>query len=164
MSGGGPSNARDAAVRIILEDIEPLVVRVEETALLLARVQSDLNDDLTQLGKLAQTVIEGQASNSSAVKRLSDTVGNAKAVLSSAPAAPTSAAPGVSRAGLVVMCITAAIVSSAVALLVGGAVRLSGVGHADSEDARLGRALTKAWPTLDQATKTRVNDAMNKTE
>lgn len=155
------ATAREAALKIILEDVEPLIQRAEEVALLQARVETDVKEDLVLLGQLVQRTVDAQASAVSAARTLTEAVRNANQVAEAArhqqaTTSPVRSGPGALQVGLA--CVASALVA---AVLVFGGVYLAG-GRDVIEQARLGKALSDAWPVLDQQTKDRLNSAMQK--
>lgn len=160
MSAGNVS-ARDAALSIILGDVEPLVQRVEEAALLLATVEKELTEDLTKLGALVQRVTDAQAELHGNVKRVHDTVVNAQAVAAAAAKGARTGGPSPSprpASGLSIWlaCLASSIVGAAI---VGGTLYV--VGRDLVDQARVGRSLNQAWPALDEATRKRVEQVLN---
>lgn len=158
------ATARDAALKIILEDVEPLIERAEEVSLLMARVESDIKDDLTKLGQLVQRTVDAQSTSVSTARTLTEAVRNAQQVADAARHHQAGESPqsrpgsGSGAVQLGIACLASALVAS---VLVIGGVYLVG-GRDVIEQARLGKALAEAWPSLDQQTKDRLNSAMQK--
>lgn len=155
-------SAQHAALRILLEDVDPLVQRAEEAAATLSKVREELGADLDTLGRLVQQSIDaqpvmleiGRKLNASAARIESAMQGNA---LSSQTSSAGRDAAGRRPASLWSVC---AISAAVTATLLAGVLWL---GLRDvMEQARLGRALMSAWPALDAGTRTKVQDLLAK--
>ncbi len=157
------TSAQHAALRILLEDVDPLVQRAEEAAQLLAKVREELNADLETLGRLVQQSVDaqpvilevGRKLTASAARIETATQGSALPLPVHSAAAKGSA---VRRpASLWSACAISAAITAA---LVTGMVWF---GMRDvMEQARVGRALMSAWPSLDAATRTKVHEFLGR--
>lgn len=154
------SSAQHAALRILLEDVEPLLVQAEAVTATLTRVRQELNADLTTLGELVQRTSDAQPELLESARKLTGSAGRIEAALTSHNADSTASFP-VPRArhgsGHLVMACTAS--AALAALLVAGLMWPS---RATVEQARIGRALQVAWPSLDVATRSRLQSLMGK--
>lgn len=159
MTAGGSTSARSAAMKILLEDIEPLLKRVEDAATLLKEVRGELNADLTMLGVLAQRTTDAQPILMDAMKRLNGTASRIEAatVTPAAAAGGRPAAAGPNVGAIIAACLGSAVLA---ALLVGCGFYL--LGKDTIEQARIGRALQSAWPALDAGTREKVQGVLGK--
>ena len=66
-----PASAQHAALRILLEDVDPLLQRAEEAAQTLAKVREELDADLDTLGRLVQQSLDAQPGILEAGRKLS---------------------------------------------------------------------------------------------
>jgi len=55
-----PASAQHAALRLLLEDVDPLLQRAEAAAQTLTKVHEELDADLLTLGKLVQQSLDAQ--------------------------------------------------------------------------------------------------------
>lgn len=157
---GTSTSARNAAMRILLEDFEPLLARTEEAVKMLQEVRGELNADLAALGVLVQRTTDTQPIMMDAMKRLNGTANRIEAAMAAPAAAGASVrmATGGPKAGAIfAACLGSAVLS---ALLVGGGFYL--VGKDTIEQARIGRALQSAWPSLDAGTREKVQGVLGK--
>jgi len=155
-----PTSAREAALKILLEDVDPLLQRAEDCAGVLTTVQAELHTDLGNLGKLVQEYGDGQEAITAAVNRLAETVKAAEAVTLSLPKGRqpdgrAASARSSSWGSVFAAALLAAVIAAGV---VGGLLYL--IGHDLVEQARVGRALQQAWPTLDEATRKHVQQVL----
>lgn len=139
------TSAQQAALNILLEEVEPLLQRAEETSRLLTTVRDELHSDLERLGRLVQQTVDAQPPLLETGRRLA-----ASAARMEALARPTLPAPGLDAPRRVAWRPCA--LSAALAAAVTAVLFWSG-SQAWQEQARLGRALQSAWPTLDAATR-----------
>jgi hypothetical protein len=153
-----PTSAQHAALRILLEDVEPLLKQADEVATTLKAVHEELGADLETLGVLVQRAIDAQPAlfeagrklNGSAA-RIEASMGRAGSVPSAHPARPPSW-PAVLAASVGSALLSAALVT-AVLCFIGGDLL---------EQARIGRALQSGWSSLDAGTRVKVHEAMRK--
>jgi hypothetical protein len=151
-----PASAQHAALRILLEDVDPLLQRAEEAAQTLAKVREELNADLTTLGSLVQQSLDAQPLLLEAGRKLSGSAARIEAAMQGSYPPANSGATG-ARIPVWVACTLSATLS---AVLVTGTVWL---GTRDVlEQARIGRALMSAWPSLDAATRIKVHELIGK--
>jgi len=151
-----PTSAQHAALRILLEDVDPLLRRAEEAAQTLTKVREELNADLTTLGTLVQQSLDAQPLLLETGRKLSASAARIEAAMHGAalPANADVARTGVPRW---VACALSAVLSAA---LVTGTIWF---GTRDVlEQARVGRALMSAWPSLDAATRIKVHELIGK--
>lgn len=152
-----PTSAQHAALRILLEDVDPLLRRAEEAAQTLTKVREELNADLTTLGTLVQQSLDAQPLLLETGRKLSASASRIEAAAihdASLPAGAFAARIGVP---LWVACTLSAALSAA---LVTGTIWF---GTRDVlEQARVGRALMSAWPSLDAATRGKVHELIGK--
>ncbi|RZL91434.1 MAG: hypothetical protein EOP82_12810 [Variovorax sp.] len=151
-----PASAQHAALRILLEDVDPLLQRAEEAAQTLTKVREELNVDLTTLGSLVQQSLDAQPVLLETGRKLSASASRIEAAMHSGPLPGNADA---ARAGvpLWVACTISATLSAS---LVTGTIWF---GTRDVlEQARVGRALMSAWPSLDAATRVKVHEMIGK--
>lgn len=149
------TSAQQAALHVLLEDVEPLLQRAEETARLLATVHEEIHDDLERLGRLVQQTVDAQPSLLETGRRLSASV--ARIEVLSRPALPVPAA-GALRTGVSwrACALSAALAAAATAALIWAGSREW------QEHAQLGRALQSVWPALDSATRMKLSERMGR--
>lgn len=155
-----PTSAQDAALRILLEDVEPLLQQAQAVTATLKTVREELHADLEQLGALLQRAVDAQAALLEAGRRLDSAAGRIEAAVpplpASAPATSRNAAPTNSLATLGA-CLVSALASAALV-----AAGLWFAGRDVLEQARIGRALQLAWSSLDAGTRAKVHDLMGR--
>lgn len=151
-----PTSAQHAALRILLEDVDPLLRRAEEAAQTLTKVREELNADLTTLGSLVQQSLDAQPLLLETGRKLSASASRIEAAMQGGPL-PAKADAARTGAPLWVACALSAALSSA--LVIG----MIWFGARDVlEQARVGRALMSAWPSLDAATRGKVHELIGK--
>lgn len=151
-----PTSAQHAALRILLEDVDPLLRRAEEAAQTLTKVREELNADLTTLGSLVQQSLDAQPLLLETGRRLSASASRIEAAMHDAPL-PAKADAERIAVPLWVACTLSAALTAA---FVTGTIWF---GTRDVlEQARVGRALMSAWPSLDAATRIKVHDLIGK--
>ena len=151
-----PATAQHAALRLMLEDVDPLLQRAEEATQLLTKVREELNADLTTLGSLVQASLDAQPLLLETGRKLSASASRIEAAMHDAPL-PAKACAERTGVPLWAACGVSAALSAA---LVSGAIWL---GTRDVlEQARIGRALMSAWPSLDAATRTKVHEVIGR--
>jgi hypothetical protein len=151
-----PASAQHAALRILLEDVDPLLQRAEEAAQTLAKVREELNADLATLGALVQQSLDAQPILLEEGRKLSASASRLEAALHGAPI-PAKTATARTGVPLWVACTLSAALSAA---LVTGTIWIGTRGVL--EQARVGRALMSAWPSLDAATRIKVIELLGK--
>ncbi|WP_213957495.1 hypothetical protein [Variovorax sp. dw_954] len=151
-----PASAQHAALRILLEDVDPLLQRADEAAQTLTKVREELGADLTTLGQLVQQSVDAQPVLLEAGRKLTASAARIEAALQlQADSGPGQAQrrPG----AMWVACATSALLSAA---FVSG---IAWIGSREMmEQARIGRALQSAWTSMDAATRNKVNDLLSK--
>lgn len=153
-----PTSAQHAALRILLEDVEPLLKQAEEVTTTLKAVREDLNADLETLGSLVQRTVDAQPALLEVGRKLSGSAARIEAsmegdgaALATKPAQPRNW-PALLATSLGSALLSAALVSALLCF----------VGRDLMEQARIGRALQSAWSSLDAGTRTKVHDVMGK--
>lgn len=154
-----PVSAKEAALKIILEDLHPLLQRVEESTLLFQAVEKDMKGDLTKLADNVVAVARAQAELQAAAGAMQKALQGATTTFSAAAAQrkPGGAPQGksMSAGAIVATCALAALVSAAA---VGAGLYL--VGKDLVEQAKVGRALQSAWPKLDADTRSKLEQTL----
>jgi len=151
-----PATAQHAALRLMLEDVDPLLQRAEEATQTLTKVREELNADLATLGSLVQQSLDAQPLLLETGRKLSASASRIEAAMHDAPL-PAKAGVAHTSVPLWVACTLSAALSAA---LVTGTIWL---GTRDVlEQARIGRALMSAWPSLDAATRTKVHEVIGR--
>ena len=152
-----PASAQHAALRILLEDVDPLLQRAEEAAQTLTKVREELDADLTTLGQLVQQSIDAQPAMLEAGRKLGASAARIEAAMQgSAPPLPKLRTAGTARRLWGACAISAALSG----MLVSGTVWL---GTRDIlEQARIGRALMSVWPSVDATTRTKIHERLGK--
>ncbi|NDZ17152.1 hypothetical protein C7T35_27860 [Variovorax sp. WS11] len=153
-----PTSAQHAALRVLLEDVEPLLKQADEVAATLKAVREELNADLETLGALVQRTVDAQPALLEAGRKLNGSAARIEASMGSAGAVPP-AKPGRPGAWLAVLAasVGSALLSAALVTAV-----LCFVGRDLLEQARIGRALQSAWSSLDAGTRIKVHEVMRK--
>ena len=161
MSVDRPTSARDAAMRILLEEVEPLIKRAEDVALILERTKEELSADLKTLGRRVEQFDGALSDAQTNVNKLGNVIAKAETLASSTLAQNRQGVPGAKAKGpigagqVLMICLAASLASAA---LVGGG--LFWLGHDLVEQARIGKALQRAWPTMDEDTRKRVEQVI----
>lgn len=151
-----PASAQHAALRILLEDVDPLLQRAEEATQTLTKVREELNADLTTLGSLVQQSLDAQPLLLETGRKLSASASRIEAAMHGGPL-PANADAARTGVPLWVACTLSAALSAA---LVTGTIWF-GTRNV-LEQARVGRALMSAWPSLDAATRIKVHELIGK--
>jgi hypothetical protein len=157
-------SAQHAALRLLLEDVDPLIRRAEEAAQTLSKVREELEADLESLGRLVQQSLDAQPSILEAGRKLSASAARIESAVQAMAGQGNALAPtrqtrpaGRHPVSLWSACAFSAALSAA---LVTGTIWF---GSRDVLDqARVGRALMSAWPSLDAATRTKVHELLGK--
>jgi hypothetical protein len=151
-----PTNARQAALELLLEDVEPLVKRTEDVAALLTTLHGQLQADSAALGALIRQEMEARPALLEAARRLGGSAGRIEAAAAAMPVgrAPQGRASGPAGRWRPALTAAAAVAVVSAALLVWWA------GARSAEHADLGHALEQAWPALDAGTRAKVEQAM----
>ncbi|MEZ2299403.1 hypothetical protein [Variovorax sp. RCC_210] len=156
----GAVTAQQAALRILLEDVEPLLQRAEAAAAMVQAARESLEGDLATLAALVQRSVDAPTALLEASRRLDRAAARIEAAAadtlpSHAPGSPAGASaaarsPGHRRRtaiGAALMCLAGAVCGAAAAVA---------LAREDASQARLGRALQRGWSSLDAATRTKV--------
>lgn len=150
------TSARGAAMKILLEDFEPLLARMEGLSGTLEEVRGEINADLTMLGILVQRTVDVQPGILDTAKKLNGAAARIEEALNKAPA--RAAVPkGGAAANVWVACLASAVLA---ALLVGGGFYV--MGRDVLEQARIGKALQGAWSTMDPQTREKIQGAIGR--
>jgi hypothetical protein len=156
-------SAQHAALRILLEDVDPLVQRAEEAAQTLAKVREELDADLDILGRLVQQSMDAQPVILEAGRKLSASAARIEMAMQGSappPHAREAASRGTASPRSTSLWGACAISAAVAAALIAG---VAWFGMRDVlEQARVGRALMSAWPSLDAATRTKVHELLGK--
>ncbi|MGJ7558364.1 hypothetical protein ACSFBI_30605 [Variovorax sp. RB3P1] len=148
--------AQQAALRILLEDVEPLLQRAEAAATLVQAARAGLEGDLATLAALVQRSVDAPTALLEASRRLDSAAARIESAVNAAPPrgtplrAPAASSPERrwhTGAGAVLLCLTSALCGAAAAVA---------LAREDAAQAQLGRALQRGWPSLDAATRTKV--------
>ncbi len=149
-------SAQQAALRLLLDEVDPLVQRAENVGQVLTRVREELDADLQTLGKLVQQTLDAQPLILEAGRKLqasANRIETAERIPAGTGRGGLAARQGRGRpwrAGLV------GALAGAVAV-----VSLGWYGQRELRgEARAGRALAAAWSGLDTAARARVQAAM----
>ncbi|MDB5731774.1 MAG: hypothetical protein JWQ03_1669 [Variovorax sp.] len=153
-----PTSAQQAALRILLEDVEPLLKQADEVTTTLKAVREKLNADLDTLRSLVQRAVDGQPALLEAGRKLNGCAARIEASIAGA-GAMAAAKPAKSRhwPALLATSVGSALLSAALVTAL-----LCFVGRDLLEQARIGRALQSAWASLDAGTRTKVYELMSK--
>ena len=152
-----PASAQQAALRLLLEDVDPLLQRAEEATQTLAKVREELDADLKTLGQLVQQSLDAQPLMLEAGRKLSTSAARIEAAMQGHALRPTTAQTAGTRLPLWGLCALSATLS---AVLVSGTIW---IGTRDLlAQARVGRALMAVWPSIDAATRVKVHERLGK--
>lgn len=152
-----PASAQHAALRLLLEDFDPLLQRAEEATQTLTKVREDLDADLTTLGSLVQQSLDAQPLMLEAGRKLSASAARIEAAMQGNALLPTKARAAGTRLPLWGICAISATLS---AVLVSGTIWIGT--HDILEQARVGRALMAVWPSIDAGTRSKVQERMGR--
>ena len=153
-----PTSAQHAALRILLEDIEPLLKQAEEIATTLKTTREGLNADLENLGSLVHRTVDAQPALFEAVRKLNASAARIEASMLGEGAA-SAAKPSQQQRWptLLATSVGSALLSAALV-----SALLCFIGRDLLEQARVGRALQSAWSSLDAGTRLKVHEVMDK--
>lgn len=153
-----PNSAQHAALRILLEDVEPLLKQAEELAATLKTVREELHADLETLGALVQRSVDVQPALLEAGRKLNGAAARIEAATrdESLAAGPVPRMAGPWKP-MIAASLGSALVSAA---LVTGVLWFAG--RDVLEQARIGRALQLAWSSLDAGTRSKVHEVMGR--
>lgn len=151
----GAVTAQQAALRILLEDVEPLLQRAEAAAAMVQAARESLEGDLATLAALVQRSVDAPTALLEASRRLDSAAARIEAAAADTPgrrvgASAAARSPGRWRhtaMGAALMCLAGAMCGAAAAVA---------LAREDAAQAHLGRALQRGWSSLDAATRTKV--------
>lgn len=153
-----PTSAQHAALRILLEDVEPLLKQAEDVTTTLKAVREELNADLETLGSLVQRTVDAQPALLEATRKLNGSAARIEASMDrDGPASATKPAQPQRWPALLATSVGSALLSAALV-----SALLCFIGRDLLEQARIGRALQSAWSSLDAGTRTKVHDVIGK--
>lgn len=153
-----PSSVKEQAARMILGEIAPLVDKVDAVANMTAETHKFLEDDLVKLAAIVtvlQKTVEGAAEQFGYLTSQASSVKATIARFESTPSAKPTASHSTAK----------------LALITGGAAFLAAVLAAGSvliferstaEQARIGRAVSRAYQQLDENTRQKLDAAIQK--
>lgn len=155
------ATAQQAALRILLEDIEPLLQRAEAAAADVQAAREGLADDLATLAALVQRSMDAPSALLETGRRLDSAAARIEAAVAGpAPArAPGGAVDARGPHGRWRAVAGAAALVGLAGALFGAGATLA-LARDDLADARLGRALQRGWASLDGATRAKVEAAL----
>ena len=137
-----PSSAQHAALRLLLEEVDPLLQRAEEVTKLLTQVREELSTDLTSLGSLVQQSLDAQPLLLETGRRLNTSAARIESAMQGAGLPDATAQTSGKRPSLWMGCaISAALSASVVSAAIWSGTRDI------VEEARVGRALLQVWPS-----------------
>lgn len=152
------ASAQQAALHILLEDVEPLLQRAEAAALDVQAAREALAADLATLATLVQRSVEAPSALLEAARRLDSAAARIEAAMQS-----RGDAEGLTRSAARVPAPrwrVAALLCAVSAL--SGAATTAALGWEDPAPARLGRALQRGWASLDAPTRARVEEVLRR--
>lgn len=153
-----PSSVKEQAARLILGEIAPLVEKLDEVATMTAESHEHLADDVRQLAAIVTTL---QKSLEAAAEQFSYLTGQARSVQTTVARFENVPPPKPSAVQSPVMLGVLMAGSSLVAaVLVAGAVLF--FERDTAEQARIGRAVSRAYQELDQGTRQKLDAAIQK--
>ncbi len=149
-----PSSAQQAALRLLLEDVDPLLQRAEEATQTLTKVREELHADLMILGQLVQQSLDAQPLLLEAGRKLGASAARIEA------AAHDDASPAMASGSSLPVWRLCAITAGLSALIVVSAIWASA--RDVLEQARVGRALMAVWPSVDAVTRGKIHEHLGK--
>jgi len=162
------ASAQQAALHILLEDVEPLLQRAEAAATDVQAAREGLAVDLATLTALVQRGAEAPAALLEAARRLDSAAARIEAAAQARQAqGPTAEriARGAhvgqkrSRMGAALLCGASALIGASAAWM----LPREATGPASLQaEARLGRALQRGWTSLDAPTRARVEEVLRR--
>jgi hypothetical protein len=156
----GPHTTKEAAIRLLLGEMGPLVETIETAAVTLNEAHGLIQGDLSGIGQLVKNLELSISNTMDQTTYLLEEIKKVKQVKPLAPAAPVQAAPAAPAATnktLLIAMFCCALLSSV--LSVAGVVLLNS--HT-LEEARVGRAVSNALPYLEPGVKQKLESAMQK--
>ena len=153
-----PTSAQHAALRMLIDDIDPLLRQTAAIVDTLKTVQTELHADLETLDTLVRRSVDAQPALLETGRRLSHSAARIEATLQTAAIAADQGRRiknAATQHGLA--CVVAALFS------IGGLTGAAWIGTRElREQARIGRALQTVWPSIDSATRTRVHQELGR--
>lgn len=151
-----PTSVQHAALRVLLDEIDPMLQQSAAIVGKLQAVQAELHADLEALGPLVQRAVDAQPALLETGRRLGASAARIEATLQTAGPGTGRVAPAREAVGRrwPARALTALLTA---VLLAGGA--WTGT-HDLREQARIGRALQAAWPALDAAARARLQEVL----
>lgn len=150
-----PASAQHAALRLLLEDVDPLLQRAEEATQTLSKVRAELNADLTTLGSLVQQSLDAQPSLLEAGRKLNTSAARIEAAMHGDRLPVNKVRVAGARLSLWAACT----ISGTLSALVVSATIWIGT-RSLAEEARVGRALMSVWPSVDAATRNKIHERL----
>lgn len=152
-----PTSVKEQAARMILGEIAPLVEKLDEVATTIRESHDHLADDVRQLAAIVTTVENALSKSSQEFQYLTGQARQVQATVARFESAPAPARGGPSAAAIAGMMLGSAMLA---ALLAAGAV-LAYDRHT-AEQARIGKAVMRAYPQLDDSTRQKLDAAIRK--
>lgn len=154
-----PSTVKDAAARLILGEIAPLVEKVDQAAVMMKESHEHLSDDIRALAAIVTTLdktISGASENFVYLTAQARSVQTAIARFENMPAPKASVAQSPALLGSLL--VGSSLLAAALAI---GAVKL--LDGDTAEQARVGRTVSAAYKLLDRETQQKLDAAIQKT-
>jgi predicted metal-dependent enzyme (double-stranded beta helix superfamily) len=152
-----PSNLKEAAARLILGEIVPLVEKVDASAASLAEIHKFLQEDLQRMGALVTTFDHAATDATEQFRYLIDQARLVQTAIARFDAAPKEREPKIGLKHIALVAVISSLLATGLAV---SAVFL--LNSSQSENARIGKAVTKALPLLDADTRQKLQNAVNK--
>jgi hypothetical protein len=153
-----PSTLKDAAARLILGEIVPLVDKVDLLTASLRDVHECLDKDLQRIGAVVTTFENIATDATQQFAYLIDQARTVQTVIARFESTPKAPEAAIGYKQIAVIAVICSMLSAAVTT---GAVLL--FNRDQAEQARVGRAVQKALPLLDDSTRQKLQAAVNKT-
>lgn len=153
-----PSSVKEQAARMILGEIAPLVEKLDQVATMTSEAHEHMADDLRQLAAIVtslQKTVEGAAEQFGYLTAQARSVQATVARFESAPAPKPTATQSPVKLALLM----AGAAFFAAVLAAGGVLVFE---RSTAEQARIGRAVSKAYQQLDDNTRQKLDAAIRK--
>ncbi|HYD61943.1 MAG TPA: hypothetical protein VEC35_16375 [Noviherbaspirillum sp.] len=164
--GQPPSTAKEAAIRVILGELGPMLEKADAAATMLREAHELIEKDLGALGGLVRTLEKAMVEVTDQITYLSEDVKAERAKYASIATtgtSPKSSAKGAAEPGLKLLAVVAVVSGIVAAAVTAGALMfLNQQNQQTLEQAKLGRAVANAVPHLDPGTKQKLQAAMQK--
>ena len=155
----GPHTVKEAAVRLLLGEMGPLLEKAETAAKTLNDAHVLIERDLEQFGQLVTSLEQSLDSTRREVAQIARDVQKAKAMpMQGAAKQPGKAVPGAVSAKAMIAAIFGCGIVSALIAVAG----MAAFNKSTLEDARIGRAVTNALRYIDADTKQKLEAAILK--